>query len=61
MSVAQALAVRFELAHAARNCPDPRRRWSLLVKMGKLDEQIKAGEFGQGWQPGSKRRVYARS
>jgi len=45
MSVAQALAVKFELAHAARNCLDPRRRLSLLLKMGRLDEQIKAGMF----------------
>lgn len=45
MSVAQALALRFELAHAAKNCQDQWQRRNLLLKIGRLDEQIKAGAF----------------
>jgi len=45
MSMAQALALRFELAHAANNCRDQWKRRHLLVKMGQLDEKIKAGVF----------------
>jgi len=45
MSMAQALALKFELAHAAKNCRDKWKRHNLLIKMGKLDEQIKAGAF----------------
>jgi len=45
MSMAQALALKFELAHAAKNCRDKWKRHNLLIKMGKLDEHIKAGAF----------------
>jgi len=45
MSMAQALALKFELAHAARNCRDRLKRHNLLIKMGQLDEKIKAGAF----------------
>ena len=49
MSVAQALAIRFELAHAARNCDDQRKKANLLLKMAALDEKIKAGMFKPRW------------
>jgi len=45
MSMAQALALKFELAHAAKNCRDKWKRLNLLMKVGKLDEHIKAGAF----------------
>jgi hypothetical protein len=60
MSVAQMVAIKYELAHAIKTCADPQRRVRLLLKMAALDERIKLG-LRQGWQSGSKRRVYAQS
>lgn len=45
MSVAEAMAVRFELAHAAKSCRDQALKVRLLLKMAALDERIKAGLY----------------
>lgn len=45
MSVAQALALRFEVAHAAKNCEDQATKVRMLLKMAALDEKIKAGLY----------------
>ena len=35
-------AIRFELAHAARNCQDQATRARLLLKMAAIDDKIRA-------------------
>lgn len=52
MSLAQVLAMRFELAHAAKNCREPMQRARLLMKMAALDEKVKAGVY----QPANRRK-----
>lgn len=55
--ISKLLAMRFELAHAAKNCRDPRQRARLLMKMAALEEKVKAGVY----QPAEKRRICAAS
>lgn len=52
MSLAQVMAMKFELAHAANNCKDQALRIRMLRKLAAMEECLKAGMFN----PPEKRR-----
>lgn len=49
MSVAQLIAIKFELAYLAKHSRDPRQRARLLMKLAAIDAQIKAAP-PLGWR-----------